>query len=265
MVATHEGRFVDAGWLIIWAVLLDRLDGFVARLLKATSEFGVQMDSLADAVNFGVAPSFLVYVSLSSVPALGFDQGVGQVLLLVACGTWTVANVFRLAKFNVVTESGPNVFFGVPTTLAAGVLGIWYIVLHKYSAPGALLGSPEAFRGFKLFGDWTIGITAWSYLPAAMLVGAFLMASNLPQPKLGKLKYKWLMAVVFTSVILGYVCGFARFMPDFMALMPTTWLVVALVWGQVSRNARSFQAPPFLPKDKPGDEHEDPRPVTADR
>jgi CDP-diacylglycerol--serine O-phosphatidyltransferase len=247
LVATHEGRFVDAGWLIIWAVLLDRVDGFVARLLRATSSFGVQMDSFADAINFGVAPAFLVWVSLSSVPALGFDQGIGSALLLVACGTWALANVFRLAKFNVVSEGGPNVFFGVPTTLAAGVLGIWYLALHKYSAPGAILGSPEEFEGFKLFGDWTIGITAWSYVPAAMLVGAFLMVSNLPTPKLGKLKYKSLTVVVLASVMLGYICGFARYMPDFMALMPTTWLVVSLVWSQVSSQARGLRAPPFLP------------------
>ena len=246
-VATHEGRFVDAGWLIIWSVLLDRVDGFVARAVRGTSSFGVQMDSFADAINFGVAPSFLVWVSLSSVPALGFDQGIGRVLLLVACGTWTLANVFRLAKFNVVSEAGPNVFFGVPTTLAAGVLGIWYLVLHKYSAPGALLGSPDAFESFKLFGNFTISITAWSYLPAAMLVGAFLMVSNLPTPKLGKLKYKSVTAVVAVSVLLGYICGFARYMPDFMALMPSTWLVVSLVWSQVSAQARGLRAPPFLP------------------
>jgi CDP-diacylglycerol--serine O-phosphatidyltransferase len=260
MVATYEGRFVAAAWLIIWAVLLDRLDGLVARTLKATSEFGVQMDSFADSINFGVAPAFLMYVSLSSVPPLGFDHGAGRVLLMVACAAWALGAVFRLAKFNIVTEdAGSQFFFGVPTTLAAGVLIIWYLALHKYSAVDVALGSPEYFRGFKLFGDWTIPMSVWAYLPAAMLVGAFLMISNLPNPKLRSFKWKALNIVLLGGVLVGYVCGFARLMPDFMLLMPTSWLLVALVWGQLSKDARSLRPPPFLPKDDPSldDEHEE--------
>ena len=105
LVATSDGRFVDAGWLITWAVMLDRMDGLVARTFKATSPFGVQMDSFADAINFGVAPAFLVYTMLSAVPALGFEDGFGRALLLGACAIWVIATVFRLAKFNVVAES----------------------------------------------------------------------------------------------------------------------------------------------------------------
>lgn len=249
LVATHEHRFVDAGWLIIWAVLLDRIDGFVARSLKATSEFGVQMDSFADAINFGVAPAFLMYVSLSSAPILGFESGSGHMLLLAACGLWVLANVFRLAKFNVVADdpSAPKVFFGVPTTLAAGALVTWYLVLHKYAPGSAVLGDAGAFTGPKLFGAVTIGTGVWAYIPAAMLAGAFLMVSNVPTPKLVPLRYKALTVTVLTLVAVGYVCGFARYMPDVMALMPTGWLVVSLIWSQVSANARGFEVPAFLP------------------
>lgn len=258
MVATHEHRFVAAGWLIIWAVLLDRVDGLVARTLKATSDFGVQMDSFADAINFGIAPAFLVYVSLSSAPILGFDHGVGKGLLIVACAVWALANVFRLAKFNVVTEeAGSKHFFGVPTTLAAGTLVIWYLALHKYSALGAAPGQPEAFGDPKLYGDFTIPITAWAYVPAAMLVGALLMASNLPQPKLGAQKSKTLTVALLVVVLIGYVCGFMRVLPEFMLLMPTSWLVVALAWGQLSPAARRLAPPPFLPRDEPGFDDED--------
>ncbi len=249
LVATHEHRFVDAGWLIIWAVLLDRIDGFVARSLKATSEFGVQMDSFADAINFGVAPAFLMYVSLSSAPILGFESGSGHLLLMAACGLWVLANVFRLAKFNVVADDpdAPKVFFGVPTTLAAGALVTWYLVLHKYAAVSAVLGDASAFTGPKLFGALTIGTGVWAYIPAAMLAGAFLMVSNVPTPKLVPLRYKAPTVFVLTSVAIGYICGFARYMPDVMALMPTSWLVVSLIWSQVSANARGFEVPAFLP------------------
>lgn len=266
VVATLEGRYVSAAWLVIWAVLLDRVDGMVARTLRATSAFGVQMDSLADAFNFGAAPAFLVYVSLGSVPELGFASGSGRVLLMVACSMWILAGVFRLAKFNVITDESPagkHVFYGVATTLAAGLLCIWYLVLHQYASPDAPFGSPELVRGPRLFGALRLPLSAWSYVPPAMIVGALLMASNLPSPKLGKTRYSALNVALLLGVLSGYVCGFARMMPDFMALMPTTWIVGALVWGQVSREARGLRPPPFLPP--PGaDDDADAEDETAD-
>lgn len=260
MVASYENRFVDAAWLIIWAVFLDKVDGLVARTLKATSSFGVQMDSFADAINFGIAPAFLVFVSVGSATNLGFDHGPGRGLLMIACALWVLANVFRLAKFNVMTDEAPGggkFFFGVPTTLAAGTLVIWYIALHKYSAAASTVGMPEAFRDPKIYGDWTIPGTAWAYLPAAMIVGAFLMASNLPTPKLGSLGTRAVNAVLLVLVLIGYACGFMRVLPEFMALMPTSWLVLSLVWGQISPQGRRLRAPPFLPRSGVDVEDED--------
>jgi CDP-diacylglycerol---serine O-phosphatidyltransferase len=250
IVATYEHRYIDASWLIIWAVLLDRVDGLVARTLRATSEFGMHMDSFADAINFGIAPAFLVYVSLSSLEPLGFASGAGRVLLLVACALWVLANVFRLAKFNVVSEEASEsgkVFFGVPTTLAAGTMVIWFLVLLKYAPIGGAMGDPTAFRGVKLLGDWQVPLSVWGYVPAVMICLAFLMASNLPTPKLVPPKNKVLTVLLLANVFAGYVCGFARIYPDFMFWMPTAWMVMALVWGQVSPRARKLRAPPFLP------------------
>ncbi|MBC8066878.1 MAG: CDP-alcohol phosphatidyltransferase family protein [Deltaproteobacteria bacterium] len=253
LVASYEHRFVDAAWLIIWAVLLDRLDGLVARSLKATSDFGVQMDSFADAFNFGIAPAFLVYVTLVDQHAIGFSQGWGRVVLMAACGLWALANVFRLAKFNVVVEtpsSGPKVFFGVPTTLAAGVLVIWYLVLAKYAPAQGPIHS-EPFGGPKLLGDWTFPISVWSYVPATMIAFAFLMASNLPIPKLQGLGNRGVMAGLLVGVLSGYACGFARMLPEYMALLPSTWLLGALVWSQLSSRARGMTPPSVLPDPGP--------------
>lgn len=250
LAAIHEGHYVAAAWLIIWAVLVDRLDGLVARTLKATSDFGVQMDSLADAFNFGVVPASLVYVSLRSTPELGFDHGPRHVLLAVACVAWVLAGAFRLAKFNVITEEPKtkNLFFGVATTLAAGTLATWYIVLHKYSPVGAPLGSAEMFTGPHILGGWETTPRMWASLPPAMILGALLMASNLPSPKLGKSRYMWLNVVLVVGVGVGFVCGFARIMPDFMALLPSAWLLGSLVWGQTSKEMRGLVPPPFLPQ-----------------
>ncbi|MEM6991910.1 MAG: CDP-alcohol phosphatidyltransferase family protein [Myxococcota bacterium] len=247
LIAASEHRFVDAGWLIIWCVLIDRLDGLTARSLNASSEFGVQMDSLADAVNFGVCPGYLMYVTLSSVPALGFSEGTGHVLLLAAFVLWVLANVYRLAKFNVVSEDAPGVFFGVATTLAAGVMTIWYLVLLKYAPAGSPLAEPGAFRGPRLLGGLEIPLSAWSYLPAVMIVLALLMASNAPMPKLGKFPSKLGTAFVLVSAGLGFLCGFLRYLPEFMAWMPTLWIVLFLAWGQVNPKWRSLRAPEYLP------------------
>lgn len=253
LVASYEHRFVDAGWLIIWAVLIDRIDGLVARSLRATSDFGVQMDSFADAFNFGIAPAFLVFVTLEDLPSLGFARGTGRVVLLAACGVWALANVFRLAKFNVVTETpktGPKVFFGVPTTLAAGVLVIWYLVLLKYAAPTGPL-HVDPFGGPQLLPGVVIPASVWGYVPAAMIAGAFLMASNLPIPKLQGFRSKAFTIFLLTGTLAGYACGFARVLPEFMAILPTTWLVVSLLWGQFSPVARGLSPPPVLPDPGP--------------
>lgn len=264
MIASSEGRFADAGWLIIWAVLLDRLDGMTARLLNATSPFGVQMDSFADAMNFGVAPAVLIYSTLHAVPQLGLDHGPGRILLLGACGLWVLANVFRLAKFNVISEdpqNAPPMFFGVPTTLAAGALVMWYLLFLRYTPLGAELGQAELMAGPRLLGDLSVPTSVWGYMPAAMLVGGFLMVSNLPTPKLGRLKSKALTVFMVVNVLGGMICGFARILPEYMALMPTSWLLVSLVWGQLSPRARTLAPPSFLPSEMPDFDVE---PITGD-
>ncbi|MCA9705676.1 MAG: CDP-alcohol phosphatidyltransferase family protein [Myxococcales bacterium] len=254
IVASIEHRFVDAGWLIVWAVLLDRVDGFVARLLRATSPFGVQMDSFADALNFGVAPSVLMYAILGGVPELGLHQGTGRVLLLGACGVWTLANVFRLAKFNVIAEDPddqPSMFYGVPTTLAAGTLVMWTLIFLEYTPLGQSTGQAALMRGPRLLGpDPLLPNTVWGYMPAAMLVGAFLMASNLPTPKLGRLRSKALTWFVVGNAFAGMACGFLRVLPEYMTLMPTSWVLVSLVWGQISLQARTLPPPRFLPEER---------------
>ncbi len=133
LVASMEGEYVLASWLIIYAVMADRLDGLVARLVKGTSELGVQLDSFADFLNFGVAPGVLIYASLSRQESLPFSTGTGRVVLLSACGIWVLASVFRLARYNITSNEKlpPKVFFGVPTTLMGGVLVGWFLVLLK--------------------------------------------------------------------------------------------------------------------------------------
>lgn len=113
------GEFVTAVGLILFAIVLDGLDGLIARRLKATSDFGAQLDSLSDFLNFGVTPGFLVY----QMALAGGGHSGGWIFVLV----YIVCCCMRLARFNVAQNraatSGdtapPAHFTGVPAPAAA--------------------------------------------------------------------------------------------------------------------------------------------------
>ncbi len=114
-----QARFDLAIWAILAAAILDGLDGRVARLLKSTSNFGAQLDSLADFVNFGVAPALLLYIwALKEIGPIGW----------MACLVYAICAALRLARFNVALEGEPqpdwqkDYFIGVPSPAGAIVV-----------------------------------------------------------------------------------------------------------------------------------------------
>src|SRR5207244_12021209 len=123
LLLTVEGRYADAALAIFVAMIMDLLDGRVARLMKATSQFGVEFDSLADVVSFCVAPAFLVYSF--ALNQLGRPAWFGA-FLFVICGA------LRLARFNVHTGSTDRRFFtGLSTPAAAGVVASTVVLLAR--------------------------------------------------------------------------------------------------------------------------------------
>ncbi len=235
-----------AAWMIIYAVLTDRIDGLVARALKATSELGMQLDSFADFLNFGVAPAYLVLSYLSSRPDLPFHAGgTAHTLLFIACGAYMLCAVFRLARYNVLSDDQvpTKIFFGFPTTLTGGLIAIWMLLLLKYDP------TTPPFGGAKLFGDsLETPLAVWKYFPIALVVGGYLMASRLPMPKVGMTKNKLISVVLLTLVVSGYICGFAMHYPEICFGMPTIWSLMFLIWGQASAKARAMYPPPLFPK-----------------
>lgn len=130
--------FYRAALLIVFAMFFDTIDGRVARLTKTQSAFGVQIDSLADVVSFGVAPAVLVHQW--SLSALG-TAGALVAFAYVACGA------IRLARFNVLamgTSGAPKkpgkYIVGLPIPGAAGILVS--LVVANHTVAGALPGSP---------------------------------------------------------------------------------------------------------------------------
>jgi CDP-diacylglycerol--serine O-phosphatidyltransferase len=244
--SSQRGDYSLAGWMVIYAVLTDRMDGIVARAVKGTSELGMQLDSFADFLNFGIAPAYLVLTFLSKHPDLPYRHGGWEhTLLFVVCGGYMLCAVFRLARYNVLSDDQipTKIFFGFPTTLAGGMLVIWMLLLMKYDP------LVEPFGGARLFGDGLVTpLWAWKYLPIAVAVMGYLMASRLPMPKVGMTKNKLVSAFLFVLLLTGYVCGFAMRYPELCFWMPTTWSIMFLFWGQASAKARAMSPPPLFPK-----------------
>jgi CDP-diacylglycerol--serine O-phosphatidyltransferase len=153
-----ESRATWAMALLVLAAVLDALDGRVARVLKATSRMGEEIDSLADAVNFGVVPAFIVYaILLSGLPRVGW-----LVVLLYA-----VCIVLRLARFNALLDVdqpayAKNYFVGMP-------------------APAGAVGAIGPIAAKLQFGDgwWT-----WDWVVSVWLIGvSLLVVSRIPMRK----------------------------------------------------------------------------------
>jgi CDP-diacylglycerol--serine O-phosphatidyltransferase len=245
--SSHNGNYPLAAWMIVYAVLTDRLDGLVARAVKGTSELGMQLDSFADSLNFGIAPAFLVLTYLSGRPDLPYyDRGGAHTLLFVVCGGYMLCAIFRLARYNVLTDDQvpTKIFFGFPTTLSGGMLAIWFLLFLKYDPHAA-----PSFGGARLFGDsFQTSAAVWTYFPIAVVVFGYLMASRLPMPKLGKTKNRLLGIVLLVLMSIGYVCGFLMRYPEILFWMPTVWCIIFLVWGQASASARAMYPPPLFPR-----------------
>lgn len=245
LAASHSGNWALAGWMIIYAVLSDRLDGLVARYLHATSALGMQLDSLADFLNFGVAPAFLSYCFLTAHPSAGFATGASLWILRIAAAMWVWAAAFRLGRYNATSDEDvpTKIFFGVPTTLAGGLVVMWFLLFLKYETP------TPTFGGDRLLGlNWTTPAGSWWWLPCAMVVFAYLMISSHPMPKSGLSKSRAWKAFLVANLILGYVGGFLRMYPEILVVSPTLWVAVFLVWGQFSKQARGLRQPSLFPQ-----------------
>ncbi|NLK94443.1 MAG: CDP-diacylglycerol--serine O-phosphatidyltransferase [Clostridiales bacterium] len=123
--------YVAASIFILIAGLVDRYDGRIARYLQVSSELGKELDSLADLVSFGVAPSMLIFI-LFEFNELG-PYGIFGIILLIL---FPICGAFRLARYNVSTFDG--VFTGVPITIAGCALAL-FALITVYTRPLLIL------------------------------------------------------------------------------------------------------------------------------
>lgn len=199
-----QGDYRLAAWMILWGVLLDKLDGTAARLMKATSKFGVEFDSFADFVVFGIAPAALVYYRL-----LGTGEFVGwqKTGLMFSSGLYALALAVRLSRFNIMTGS-EGIFFGFPGTLMGATVASLYLTWDKYGLSPSLL----------------------KYLPALLVVSALLMVSNIRLPKIKARKNKAFNAFLGINLVLGYVFGPLMLFPEYLLGCAVTWAVGGVIY-----------------------------------
>ena len=170
IIASSQGKFEKAFIYIVLSLIADGLDGRVARLTNTTSKFGVEFDSLADLVAFGVAPAMMLFFAIG--------QNYGRFGALVS-GLFVVFGAIRLARFNVTTgEIDPRYFIGLPIPTAAVVLSSWIMLDLKYQG----------------------GLNLLILLGALFL--AFLMVSNFRYPSFKKIDFNKNVAIKILVLII---------------------------------------------------------------
>ena len=130
IIASTDGHYESAAWFILLAAIFDGLDGKVARLTGTASKFGVELDSLADVISFGVAPGVLLYDwALKPFGKLGWLAA----FLYVICGT------LRLARFNVqVSTVESRRFIGMPIPAAACIVATCVLLFYELGGTGTI-------------------------------------------------------------------------------------------------------------------------------
>jgi len=224
IVTGQLGNLELAGWMIIWCGLLDVMDGLAARLLKATSDFGAEFDSMADLVAFGVAPGMLMLqVGLEFG---GFEVFSGAFwVLLASVGVFVLCGAMRLARFNLTTDEKPTRWFtGIPITSAGGALvSTTCILLVRY---------PDIAEAMPLH----------AYLPVIMFVLALGMISRIRFPKAKVRKSKVMNTFQGVVIAATYYCGITRSYPEFLFFMGIFLLIAGIIAGRINKLQEQAEA-----------------------
>lgn len=180
MVLASRGEFYRASWYIVFAGILDTLDGRVARLSNTGTRFGAELDSLVDIVSFGVAPAFLMY-------QLEF-AGAGQASWIF-CYFYVMAAAIRLARFNI-TQAGVTKthFVGLPSPAAGMTLATFY---------------PFTQTPF-----YRVALGAWPWhviLTFLMIILTILMVSNVRYATVPKIGFRSVKGVVGLLIVVSVV------------------------------------------------------------
>ena len=219
IVTTQLGDLELAAWIIVWCALLDVMDGLSARLLKATSDFGAEFDSMADLVSFGVAPAVLALNAGLQIGGIEIESGQYWILML-AIAVFALTGAMRLARFNLTSDQPVTGWFaGVPITAAGGGLVPAVILV--------LIAHPDLASVLPLH----------LYLPVMMFVLALLMISRIRFPKAKKRDSLFINAFQVFVIAGVYYCGITRSFPEYLLGMGLFVLISGIIAGRITRQS----------------------------
>ena len=214
IVYATQGDFKRAAIFILIAAIFDMLDGMVARLIHASSEFGAELDSLCDVVSFGVAPSFMLYQV--------YFQQLNELGLLIASFP-ALAGALRLARFNVQLTSmeDKKYFKGLPIPSGALTIVSYLIFFH---IPGLI---PNEYLLFT--------ITIVTLLTALVMVST-VKFDNIPRPSKKSFKQRPLISIIFLlGLILSIITAGTAIFPFMMFYIVASSLRQLYFWYQASK------------------------------
>ena len=205
ITAAARGEYIDAGRYIVFGGVADALDGRIARATRTGTRFGSELDSLVDAISFGLAPALIMYFAVLN--RTGWD--VALVFLYTACA------VIRLARFNVEQAGRAKTYFhGLPSPAAGLTLATYYW-----------------FSQTPLYYETLLGSLPWGVVLRWIMVGlSFLMISNVPYLAVPRIGLRSWQGIVGLLLVVACFLG-ALFLPKeffFPALM------VYVIYGVVS-------------------------------
>ena len=217
IVAAARGEHERAGWYIIIGGMADAMDGRIARATGTGSRFGEELDSLVDAISFGLAPAIMMYFAV--LHREGWDWIF--VFLFAACA------VMRLARFNVEQAGRAKTHFrGLPSPAAGGVLATYYW-----------------FSQTPLYNQTMIGDLPWHNMVRILMAGlGFLMISNIPYPAWPTFSARTLRGVIGLVLFVGLFVGLIFLPKQFFFPVGLAYvaygLVGAVIKGLLDRQPR---------------------------
>ena len=217
IATTQLGGLELAAWMIVLCGLLDTMDGVAARILKATSSFGAEFDSMADLVAFGVAPAILVMNAGMQIAGIEYDTGQFWVLG-AAAGIFALAGAMRLARFNLPTAKPERGWFaGIPITAAGGgMLSSLVLVLLHHEQVAAVM-------------------PLHLYLPVLLFVLAILMVSRIRFPKAVIRDSKFINTFQTVNIALIFYCGVTRSWPEYLFGIGVFLMIAGIIAGRISK------------------------------
>ena len=206
MLASNS-LFEQAAWLIVASMIFDGLDGRVARLTNTQSKFGVEFDSLADIVAFGVTPAMLVYYYLPTTGANYGLEGIYGLYRVFVCALFVIFGAIRLARFNITTSNTePNTFIGLPIPSAAVIVVLWILVDLRYN-----LLAPH--YGYVL-------------LVIAFVV-SILMVSNIRYPSFKKITWNLKVFVIMLIAIAAIISS--KFYVEVLCALMSAYVLYGII------------------------------------